>query len=559
MPCSRKGERPEKRTEGQAMADRKRHYTREMAEWAAQLRFQDIPERIVEEAKLQLTSVLASIIAGSRTTAGRSVAAAVLRWADAGPCRLIPGGEGIAMKEAMAGNSALSMLLDFDDYLFSGHTGHSAVLTPLMLAGREEITGELFILSQTIANEIEGRIGGSVMLGPLNGQMWAFIHAAGAACAAGRVLGLDAPQMANALGMSLAQPSRPLTAGFMGGDSKLFTAASNIYTGVLAAQFASEGLTGPDDILEADDGFCETFSFVPIFPMLTRLGECWLSDTLSCKLYPGCAYIDAVMDGVFEIRREKEIDVSDIFKIDIYGSIFTAKMDELSRPLVRETFSHPVTLNFYTPYNVAAGLLDGELGPAQFEPERIRDPKIWELARRVRVHHDVSLTGKMVDSITDIIDIRYLLRELRLGSLRTIVKNIGPASPLLWLAGGRDVLALFDEGRRALGKVFGDDPREKPESSLAKSAEGFRFALGARVEFEMKSEKTAYEFEQEVPFGAAGWPLEERRNDVNGKFEKQALPVLGTEKTQSALEKIARLEKLGPADLRSLISDCCSK
>jgi 2-methylcitrate dehydratase PrpD len=541
------------------MAENNRHYTREIAEWASQLRFEDIPARIVEEAKLQLTSVLASILATSRTGAGRRIAAASLRWAEPGPCSLIPGGERIEMKDAMAANAALSMALDFDDYLFSGHTGHSAVLVPLMLAERESMDGRRFIESQTIANEIEGRIGASVMVGPLNGQMWAFIHAAGAALAAGRAFGLDAAGMASALGMSLAQPSRPLNAGFMGGDSKLLTASANIYTGLLAAQFAAGGLKGPDNILEAADGFCETFSYVPIYPMLTRLGECWLSDTLSNKLYPGCAYIDATMDGVFEICREKEIDPDEIFKIDVYGSIFTVKMDELSRPLVREANTHPVTLNFYTPYNVAVGILDGELGPAQFEPARIADPKVWELARRVRVHHDISLTGKMLDSITNIIDIRYLLRELRFGSLRMLVKNVGPSSPLLWLAGSRDILSIVDEGRRALGKVFGDEPKERPERSLAKSAEGFRFSLGARVEFEMKSDKTAYEFEQEVPFGAAGWPLDERRNDVAGKFEKQALPVLGPDKTRAALDKISRLETLSSSELRSLISDCCVK
>ena len=55
------------------MADNKRHYTREMAEWAAGVSFDDIPPRVVEQAKLQQMSVLASIFASARASAGPKI------------------------------------------------------------------------------------------------------------------------------------------------------------------------------------------------------------------------------------------------------------------------------------------------------------------------------------------------------------------------------------------------------------------------------------------------------------------------------------------------------
>ncbi len=539
------------------MAKTRRNYTREMAGWASALKYEDIPPRIVRQAKLQITSVLASLLASSRTATGKSIPKAVSRFSDAGTCTVIPFGNEISLKDALAANSCLSMLLDFDDYMFAGHTGHSAVLVPLMLAQKENIDGRQLILAQVIANEIEARLGASIMIGPSNGQMWAFIHAAGTACAAGKILGLDEKQMTAALGMSLSQPAQPLPGSFFSGESKLFTASNGINYGILAAQLAAGGLSGPEDILESEGGFCETFSFIPVYPMLTRLGQCWLTDTLSCKIYPGCAYIDSAADGLFELMRENSIDVSDIFKVDIHASIMTVKMDEMSRPLVRNQYSHPMTLNFYTPYNIAVGLLDGELGPDQFTNERINDMEVWNLAKRVRVHHDIKMSGMVLDSVTDLIDIRYLLGELRLGSLRSLVKTVGPSSPFAWLVGSRELSGIINEGRRALGKVFGADEEEHSDRHLCASAEEFKMTFPARVSIEFKSDSGPLVFEQEIPFGAAGRPFEERSDDITGKFEKQAVKTIGAEAAHSALEKIGTLETLDNASVKSIIETCC--
>lgn len=539
------------------MNSSRRHYTIEIAEWAAALRYEDIPERVVEKIKMQAMSVLGAIFAGSRTSAGRRSAAAVRRLSDAGASKMIPFGDYVSLRDALSANSALSMMLDYDDYLFAGHTGHSAILAPLALAERMEIDGKQLITAVAAANEIEARIGGSVMAGPLNGQMWAFIHSAGAAVAAAKLMGLDATQVANALGMSLAQPARPLTPGFMGGDSKLFTAAG-MHTGLLAAQYAAEGMEGPRDILEEQEGFIETFSFVPLYPMLTRLGECWLSDTLSYKIYPGCAYIDSAMDCVFDIMNNNEFDPDEIFKIDVYASLPTVKMDEMSRRYVRHQQTHPVTLNFSTPYNLACGILDRALGPEHFEPERIGDQRVWDMAKRVRVHHDISLTGKLIESVSELLDLRYLMSEMRVGSLRTLVKNIGPGSPLVWLAAGREIMGFIDEGRRTIEKIFGRPPEERAENSLASSAENFRMAFGARVVFEMKSEHRKYEAAQEIPYGAAGRPADELRRNVSAKFDREARAVLTEEAAEAAFNKLNDMDSLSPSGVRSLISDCCS-
>ncbi len=534
---------------------RNRKYTIELSEWVSSLEYDRIPDRIIEKAKLQTLSVLASVFASYSTTAGRKIASAFERWADGGDCRMIPSGAAANVKDSLSCASALSIMLDYDDYLMSGHTGHSAVLAPMMLSRKQGTTGKEFLTMQVIANEVEARVGSSVMLGPLNGQMWSFIHAAGAACVAGRLLGLDGRSIARALGIALSQPPQPLEPGFFGGYSKVITAAAPMNTGIMAAQLAAEGLSAPDDIFEADAGFCEKCSFVPLYQVFSQLGELWLTDTLSYKIYPGCAYMSPVMDTVFDILDEKEFAPEDIYKIDIHASVLTAKMDELSMRYLRHIHTEPIVLNFFTPYNVAAGIIDGKLGPAQFEPERIGDRKIWDIVKRVSVHHDMGMTGRFFDSVTSLFNLKYLIGEMGIGSLRSILGKVGPASPLLWLTRGHEITRLFDHGRRALERFAGTG--DSGRNSLAGSAEDFEMSIGARTVIELKSDRKVYESEQAIPLGAAGRPGRETRELVIDKFRREAARILDEEAAEKVLDMVLRMEELDAAGIGELAGFCC--
>src|SRR5712672_748845 len=80
-----------------------------IAGWAAGLRLGDLPETVVERARLQHDAVLAAGRAGEE--AARPIAAV----APKGP-----------LGEVYAG-AAASIAHDWDDYLYMGHPGHSAV------------------------------------------------------------------------------------------------------------------------------------------------------------------------------------------------------------------------------------------------------------------------------------------------------------------------------------------------------------------------------------------------------------------------------------------------
>src|SRR5947208_11863065 len=204
----------------------------EWGAWAASLTAADAPEHVAERARLQTTSVIAAARAGAE---------------DAAPFAAVapdgPAGE-------VYRGAAASIAHDWDDYLYMGHTGHSAVWAARALTDDEERA----LAAQVAGNELAGRLGAALFLGPHNGQFWASIHCAGAAAAAGVALGLDGAALAHALAIALYQPPYGLMPGFMGPPTKLLTAAEPAAAGLRAALLAAEGVTGALDVIEARDG-----------------------------------------------------------------------------------------------------------------------------------------------------------------------------------------------------------------------------------------------------------------------------------------------------------------
>jgi len=191
----------------------------EIAEWAVGLRPEDLPASVRERAELQALCVAAG------RTAGEEAAAPFSAVAPEGPV-----GE-------VYRSAAASIAHDWDDYLFMGHTGHSAVPAAAAFASDPERA----LVAQVAANEVAGRLGAALFLGPHNGQFWASIHCASAAIAVSVGLGLDAPSTAHALAIALYQPPYGMWPGFMGPKSKLLTAAEPAAVGARAALLAAVG------------------------------------------------------------------------------------------------------------------------------------------------------------------------------------------------------------------------------------------------------------------------------------------------------------------------------
>ncbi len=267
-----------------------------MGAWLAQQRWGTIPAPAIAAARMQILNMIAAAHASARAPATRHLLSALPP--STGPATIIATGRRVPPAEAAFVNAAYSMVQDFDDIIWIGHTCHSAVFAALAVAEAEGKTSQDLITAVVVANEIAGRIGGSTFLGPLNGQMWTFIHLVSAAAATAHLLGLDAERATHALAIALAQPPLALQPGFFQPTSKFLAAAVPTQIGVQAAYFARAGMTGATDILEDPKGFWKWFAFRPLPGVLSDLGTWWAMQTLAIKTYPACNYFQTACTAI---------------------------------------------------------------------------------------------------------------------------------------------------------------------------------------------------------------------------------------------------------------------
>lgn len=365
----------------------------QIAEWAAGLSRSQLPESVVARAELQAGSIAAA------RAAGAAEARVVEAVAPEGPV-----GE-------VYRSAAASIAHDWDDYLFMGHTGHSAV--PVAAAFAPDPEREL--LARVAANEVAGRLGAALFLGPHNGQFWASIHCASAALAASVGLGLDAATTAQALAISLYQPPYGMWPGFMGPKTKLLTAAEPAAAGARAAQLAAAGMTGALDVVEHPRGVLANLSFAPRPQMFGGLGEVWLTDTLAFKRLPGCAYLQAVGEAACAAG----VEAGEVAGVVIDAGWLTCEMEKLGRG----PDLSPVRVNFSAALSTAVALLAGRLTPAELEPGWLaaHEAEVRELAARVRLRHDPALTARTLRGTVE----AGAAPDLGLGDLLRIRRRMG--------------------------------------------------------------------------------------------------------------------------------------
>ena len=207
----------------------------------------------------------------------------------------------------------------------------------------------------------------------------------GAAAATGYLLGLDEEKTANALGLAGTQSAGLFAFNCNGADSKRFHPGRSAQSGVMAAELAALGLTGPTEIYEYEDGgFCRTVSDAPDLSKLTEeLGQRYVAAEVSIKPYACCASTHSSIDAVRWLAREYKIDIDDVEEIIVHNhSVVKLQTSWRYEPV------SPMQSQMNMEYCVAVGLAEGNVGPDKFTVEKIHDEKIIDLAHKVHFKID---------------------------------------------------------------------------------------------------------------------------------------------------------------------------
>ncbi len=426
--------------------------TEDLAKFIKNVNYDKIPKKTISLAKDQILSMLGAMYAGSKTEISDLLRKTISTDLDDGIKELtvIPTGEKTNFNNATLVTQAYAIAFDYDDYLFFAHTGVSVVPLSLILAEKFNLSGKELLTLIIIGNEVAGRVGASILLGPQNGQLWSYVHLASSAAIAAKALNLNEKQIANALGLAMYCSTVSMYRGFFSA-SKYLTTSIPTKIGVEAAYLAKNDFAGALDIFESPLGWCNFTADIPVPSFInSALGSAWVTDTIAFKMVPGCAYVSPIADCLNEIFKQKpDLDYMNIKEVRVYASLLMSSMDDLSRPFINmeeltRVNSH-IALNFYIPYNAAVMLIDKQLTPKQLTKERYMDEKVHDLARKVKTFSDMSMTTETVGLITGL-DAKSTINDLQIGFKENNMSKLD-------MAFGAKMVVEMNDGTIYKGKV----------------------------------------------------------------------------------------------------------
>jgi 2-methylcitrate dehydratase PrpD len=365
---------------------------RRLAEWAAGLRYEDLPAPAVTAAKRLLLDTLAVAWAGSDAEGIAPLRAFALAQGGAGESRLWVHGERVPAPQAALVNGAMAAALDFDSVHDVATVHADIVMAPalLALAERGALNGKELITAYVAGDELLVRLG----LGIKTHPGWFYTSVLGvfaSAAASARALRLDADGILSAMGIALSRSAGTQQALVERALTKRLQSAFAARDGVEAALLAQCGIGAPSEVFEGRCGFEALYTSLDHAAVLAGLGHDYRFPSLTLKKYASCFCNHAAIEATLELVGRHRLAASDIAEASVRISPF---MDKLVGSPFSPGGNPQVAAQFSVQYSIATILARGRYSLDDLEPSSVLDPAVGALARRVRVEVDPALPGK---------------------------------------------------------------------------------------------------------------------------------------------------------------------
>ncbi|MBI2917784.1 MAG: MmgE/PrpD family protein [Chloroflexi bacterium] len=377
--------------------------TEKIARFIVQTRLKDVPPPVVEEAKKAFLDCFGVTVAGSTEPAGRSIASFVREMGGKPEAAVLGCGFRTSALWASLANGVMSHAMDYDDGGGLHIALHPSVtVAPVALSLGEALgaSGARVLEAYILGIEVECKIAQGISAEHMERGFHptATLGPFGAATAAAKLLGLDEQATRYALGI-VASTSSGLRQNF-GTMTKPLHAGHACKDGVMAALLASKGWTAAPDVLEAPLGFYKVMAgdgFYDLAKAADHLGSPWqfIFPGIKAKIYPCCRGNHTSLDTIFQLLKRYPVRAEEVASVEVGA-------DDNGAGLFYHDPKTTLEAKFSLEYNMAAALVDGQVGLHQFTEERLWDPQIRELLRKVRIfpHPKYEHTPDFVSEVT---------------------------------------------------------------------------------------------------------------------------------------------------------------
>ena len=357
----------------------------QLAAFVSRVSFQDLSRAAVEQLKIRVLDALGCAVGAVGGEPIRLIHSQLEEFGGTPLCTLIGGGR-TAPDRAALYNSALVRYLDFNDsYLARGETCHPSDNLGAVLAAAEyaDRDGRDLLTALAVAYQVQCRLSD---VAPVRAHGFDHTTQGSYAVAAGvsKALNLDTARTANAIAIcgtafNALRVTRTGPLSHWKGLAFPTTAASCTQATFLAMR----GITGPPLVFEGNKGFMEAIA--------GRFELDWSGEDLErvtrtiVKQYNAEVHSQATLEGILELRRTHNIRPEEVERVEIetfdvaYNIIGGGEEGEKTVVRTKEEADHSL------PYMVAVALLDGQVLPEQYAPDRIQRDDVQALLRKVVV------------------------------------------------------------------------------------------------------------------------------------------------------------------------------
>lgn len=395
--------------------------SRQLAQWAVGLRYEDLPPEVVDRAKGVTLHGLASVLLGSQLPDGQQ-AVRLITEEEAGVrngatimvhgTKVTKGGAAFANSEMLMAGGKL------DSFRMLTHPGTSIIPGAFVAAETVGASGKDFLTGLVAGYEVMERLAADVIptvmargfhAGPVFGIF-------GPAVAAAKIMGFTEEQMNSTLALCVNLAAGNLEGPRSGG--RALREGGAVRNAMLAVAMAQHGYRGGETVLEGDAGFYHayvgnnkgqlTYSFVgdtqtSLDKITANLGKEWLFLETLYRIYSTAGYNIAHVDVTAQLCAEHNLTYADVERVEAVVNWLETQYPSPAFPSRREDAPpKPGSTPYYTAYGVVKRgfpVLHGQ----RTDPTGADDPpEVLELMQRVKLipSHQMTLFGPRITIFT---------------------------------------------------------------------------------------------------------------------------------------------------------------
>lgn len=348
---------------------------RQLAKYITGISFEDLPDAVILQTKRLILDAIGCMYLGSKWDVANRIINFLKEINAKQDCTIVGAELKTDVTWAAFANASYAQVHDCNDGNLdaaalggTSHVGRVAIPTALAIGEKLGLSGKEVITAIVIGYDVGVRVRSHKESTPSSAYLSAAI--------AGKLMELDEDQIRFAMGIS--GYNSPKNFPNKQADTNFLSSGYLSKVGIESAMLAKEGLFGPP--LEDDRRLSKRFAE-------RGLGKEYEIMTMYLKPYPTCKMTHAPLDAIFAIKKEANLQASEVEEVTIHqlthGMYIAEKKVDVD--------SYYKTCEFNLPYIMACALIDGEVTDRQFTEERIADPEVHDLAKNIKVIADEDL------------------------------------------------------------------------------------------------------------------------------------------------------------------------